>query len=235
MTASMSALSKLRTIWRPARAGGVIGRAGAAWAVGPRRRRGGGRTEGRGDGRPALRLGARRGGGQGGRPLGRSRCHRRRGHGHGRLGGGRGCGPAGSGAGAPAEHGEPEDRDPAARQRLRDHSSSVGCSCVSVLGGGGSGIAGRGRPGGRMPVVGAGGDTGGLAAAGRPAPPASGDCTPGGAADWRGFEGSESSTSKVSPPRRSTTRSGLICSRRESPTRSPSEYAKTRRFCMSSR
>ena len=152
-----------------------MGRAGAAWAVVPRPGAGCGRAEGRGSGRPALRLRTRRGAGQGDRPIGGRRCRRRRGHGHRGLGAGRGLGPAGSGAGAPAEDGKAEDRDPAACQLL-DHSSSVGCSCVSVLGGAGGGAAGLGRPGGRMPVVGRG--TGGLATAGRPAPPASGDCTP---------------------------------------------------------
>ena len=67
--------------------------------------------------------------------------------------------------------------------------------------------------------------TGGLAGVGRTTPPvapASGDCTPDraptGAAAWRGFVGSLSRTSNVSPPRRRTTRSALICSSRASPT-----------------
>ena len=82
---------------------------------------------------------------------------------------------------------------------------------LELGGGGGGGVGIRGRPGARSPGGGAGGIApGGLPTAGRPVPPASGDCTPGGAAAWRGFEGSWSSTSKVSPPRRRTTRSPLI-------------------------
>ena len=132
----MSALSKLRTIWRPARAGGVTGRAGAAWAVVSPARSWPRAPRGAVERPPPLSASGRGGGiGQGDRPLGGRRRGRRRGHGHGSLGARRGRGRAGSGTGAPAEDdGKAEDRDPAARQLL-DHSSSVGGSCASVLGG----------------------------------------------------------------------------------------------------
>ena len=169
-----------------------LGRCSRSWNG---QRRGGGRGGGRrGGGRRAFPLRASRRTWQGNYPL---RCRRRRrryGHHRGLVR--HGLASAGSGPGTAAQKGEADNRDPAARDLL-GHSSSVGSSCVSVLGGGaGGGTVTRGRPGTRRPGAGEGAGAGpgagrvGLPAVGRPGPPASGDCTPGGAADRRGFVGS---------------------------------------------
>ncbi len=219
---------------RGRRLGGLASPGGGQAGGGAERTGRGGERRGRS--LAGCRLRARRGAGQADRRISGCRCCRRLRRGRRSLRGGLCLGPGRTRARATAEDGEAYDRDPANRYRL-DHSSSGGASCPSEPGGGGAGTgAGTlGRcPGDRIPLVGGAG-TGGLVGVGRTSPLASDDCTPEGGAGCRGFAGSLRSTSKVSPPRRNTTRSDLICSRRASPTVSPTEYAKTRRRCTSSR